>query len=82
MPHIKNGGNDPVENNDGEANVSCGPPRGKKRRTVVGNLTPIECEDTHGHAMCNSEQLIDHTIVGSNPADPGKCRESGKEIGR
>ena len=50
------------------------------RRTMEGNLAPVECEDTHGHAMCDAEQLIDHTIVGSYPADPGEVGESGKEI--
>ena len=82
MPHVENGGDDPVENDDGEANVSCDPPRSGKRRTGVGDLAPVECEDTHGHAVCDAEQLIDHTIVGSHPAYPGEARESGEEIGR
>ena len=82
MPHVDNGGDDPVENDDGEANVSCDPPRSGKRRTGVGDLTPVECENTHGHAVCDAEQLIDHTIVGSHPAYPGEARESGEEIGR
>ena len=81
-PHVKNGSEDPVETDDGDANVSCGPPRDGKRRSDVADLTPVECEDSHGHAVCNAEQLIDHTIVGSYPADPGKGREGGKEIGR
>ena len=82
MPHVENGSDDPVENDDGEANVGCDPPRNGKRRTVVGDLTPVKCEDTHGHAVCDSEQLINNTIVGGYPADPGEVRESGKKIRR
>ena len=81
-PHIKDGSNDPVEHDDSEANVSCGPPRDGKRRNDVRDLTPVECEDTHGHAVCDAEQLIDHTIVGGHPTDPGETRERCKEIGR
>ena len=82
MPHVENGSDNPVENDDSEANVSCAPPRNGERRAVVGDLTPVECEDTHGHAVCDSEQLINYTIVGSYPADPGEARESGKKIRR
>ena len=81
-PHVENGSDDPVENDDGEANVSCGPPRNVKRRNFVSNLAPVKCEDTHGHAVCNSEQLINHTIVGGYPADPGEAGESGKKVRR
>ena len=81
-PYVKNGSDDPVENYNGEATISCDPPRDGKRRAVEGNLTPVECEDTHSHAVCDAEQLIDHTIVGSHPAYPGEAREGGKEIGR
>ena len=81
MPHVENGSHDPVENDDGEA-VGCDPPTDVERRAVVGDLTPVKCEDTHGHAVCDSEQLIDHAIVGSYPADPGEARESGKKIRR
>ena len=82
MPHVENGSDDPVENDDGEANIACDPPRNGERRTQVGDLTPVKCEDTHGHAMCDSEQLINHTVVGSYPAYPGEVRESGKKIRR
>ncbi len=81
-PHVKNGSDDPVENDDGDANVSSGPPWNSKGRTVVRDLTPVECEDTHGHAVCDTEQLIDHTIVGGHPADPGEARERCEEVGR
>ena len=82
MPHVENGSDDPVENDDGESNVSCDPPRNGKGRRVEGDLTPVECEDTHTHAVCDPEQLINHTIVGSYPAYPGEARESGKNIRR
>ena len=80
MTHVNNGSDDPVENDNGETHVSCCPPR-EEKRSVEGNLTPVECENTHGQSVCDAEQLIDHTIVGSYPADPGKAGESGKEIG-
>ena len=51
IPYVKNGSEDPVEKDDGEANINCSPPRDGKRRNVVGDLTPVECEDTHGHAV-------------------------------
>jgi hypothetical protein len=50
----------PIENDDSEANVSCGGARGTMRRNVVGDyrdLTIVECEDTHGHVVCDAEQL-------------------------
>ena len=81
-PHVENGSDDPVENDDGGANVSCGPPGSEERRTGEGDLTPVKCEDTHGHAGCDSEQLINNTIVGGYPAHPGEARESGKKIRR
>jgi len=74
-----NGSDDPVEKDDGEANVSCSPPQDEM---VVRDLTPVGCEDTHGHAVCDAEQLIDHTVVGGYPTDPGEARERCKEIGR
>ena len=82
LPQVKNGCENPVENDDGEAKIGWGPPRPDKKRTVEGNLTPVECEDTHGQAVCDAEQLINHTIVGSDPAHPGEVRESDKEIER
>ena len=81
-PHIENGSDDPVEYDDSKANVGCDPPRSCERRTHVGDLTPVKCEDSHGHAVCDSEQLINNTIVGSYPAYPGEVRESSKEIRR
>ena len=81
--HIKNGGKEPVEKNDIDTNVRRGPPRVGKRRAFEGaDLSPVECEDTHGQAVGDAKELIDCGIVGSYPADPGKARESGKEIGR
>jgi len=44
-------------------------------------LTPVKGEDTHANAVSDTEQLVDFDIVGSYPADPGKTRESGEEIG-
>src|SRR6266850_8225861 len=80
-PHVKNDSDEPVEKNDCEANVSCYPPRGGKRRYKVGDLAPVKGEDTHGHTMHNPKQLVDLNIVVSYPADPGEARESGEEIG-
>jgi len=79
--HVKNGSEEPVEKDNGESNVGCSPPRDGKRRASVGNLTPVKGEDTHGHAVIDAEQLVDFDVVGSYPADPGKTRESGEEIG-
>jgi hypothetical protein len=80
-PHVKNDGYEPVEKNDCEANVGCDPPRGGKRRYKIGDLAPVESEDTHGHAVRNPKQLVNLNIVGSYPADPGEARESSEEIG-
>jgi hypothetical protein len=80
--HIKNRSDDPVEKEDAEADVCRSPPRVDKRRAGKGSdLTPVEGEDAHGHAVSDTEQLVDFHIVGSYPADPGKTRESGEEIG-
>ena len=81
-PHVKNDGDEPVEKDECEANVCCGPPWGGKRRKIVGDLAPVKGEDTHGHTMRNPKQLVDLNIVGSHPADPGEGRESSEEIRR
>ena len=80
-PHIKNDGDEPVEKDDCKANIGRDPPRDGKRRYIVGDLTPVEGEDTHGHTVRNPKQLVDLNIVGSYPADPGEGRESSEEIG-
>ena len=80
--HVKNGGDEPVEKDNGETNVGCSPPRDGKRRAIVGDLTPVKCEDTHRQTVGDTKQLVDFSIVGSKPADPGEAREGGKEIGR
>jgi hypothetical protein len=49
--HIKNGRNKPVEKDDADANVGPSPPWKRKRRAVVGDLTPVKGEDTHGQAV-------------------------------
>ena len=80
--HVKNGSEEPVEQDNGDSNVGCSPPRDGKRRANVGYLTPVKGEDTHGHAVSDAEHLVDFDIFGSHPADPGEGRKSGKEIGR
>ena len=80
-PHVENDGDKPVEKDEWEANVGCDPPRDGKRRYAIGDLAPVEGEDTHGHALPNPKQLVNLDIVGSNPADPGEARESSEEIG-
>ena len=57
-----NGSDDPVEKDDGEANVSCSPPQDEM---VVRDLTPVGCEDTHGHVVSCMTPNNDHTIVGA-----------------
>ena len=49
----------PIKNDD-EANVGCSAAGGTTRRNVVGglrDLTLVKCEDTHGHVVCDVEQL-------------------------
>ena len=83
MPsYVENGNEEPVEKCDTETHVGCRPPRVGKRGASEGDLTPVEGENTHGKAMCNPEELVDLGIVRSYPANPGKARERGEEIGR
>jgi hypothetical protein len=78
--HVKNGCDEPVEKDDGEANVGRSPPWNRKRRAIVGDLTPVKGEDTHGQAVGDAKQLIDLDIVGSHPADPREARQGSEEI--
>jgi hypothetical protein len=64
-PHVKNDGDEPVEKDDCEANVGYDPPRHDKRRWIVGDLAPVEGEDTHGHTMCNPKELVTLTLLGA-----------------
>ena len=83
MPsHVENGNKEPVEKCDSEARVGCSPPRGYQRGAGVGDLTPVEGENTHGQTMGDPKELVDLGIVWSHPAKPRKARESGEEIGR
>jgi hypothetical protein len=83
VPYVKAHSDEPVENHNGEPDVGCSPPRDRKRRITEGcELTPVKCENAHGHAVLDTKQLIDRGIVGSYPADPGEARESSEEIGR
>jgi hypothetical protein len=72
-PDVKNDGDEPVENNNGKTSVGCSPPRRGKRRAVIGDLTPVESENAHAHAVVCAEQLVDLDIVGNYPADPGEA---------
>ena len=80
--HVKNGGEEPVEEDNGETDVGCGPPRDGKRRAVVCDLAPVKGENAHRQAVSDAEQLVDFGVVGSHPAHPGEAREGGEEIGR
>jgi len=81
VSHVENGDEEPVEKDDGDTDVGRGPPRDWKGRIVEGDLTPIEGEKTHGHAMVHAKQLVDGRIVGCYPAHPREVRECGEKIG-
>lgn len=68
--HVKNGDEEPVEKQDGEANVSRSPPRDRKRGARVADLTPVEGENAHGQAVGDAKQLVDHGIFWSHPTNP------------
>jgi hypothetical protein len=72
MPHVKKDGDDPVENHDCKPNVGCSPRRSGKRRAHVRDLTPIEGENAHGHAVGDAGQLVNLGIVGDYPTNPGE----------
>jgi hypothetical protein len=82
VSHVENGDNEPVENDDGDADVGCGPPRDGKGRSDVGDLTPIEGEEAHRHSMVYAKQLVYRRVVGGYPTNPREVGESGEEIGR
>jgi len=82
VSHVENGYEEPVEKDDSDPDVGCGPPRDGKGRSDEGDLTPVEGEDTHGQAMDDAKELVDGRIVGCYPANPREVRESGEEIGR
>ena len=71
--HVENGDEEPVEEDDGATDVSSRPPRDRKRRTVVGNLTPVEGDDAHRQTVDNTEQLVDLGVIRRYPADPGEA---------
>ena len=81
VSHVENGDKEPVEKHDSDTDVGCDPPRDGKGRSDVGDLTPIEGEETHGHAMGHAKQLVDSRIIGCYPAHPREVRECGEKIG-
>jgi hypothetical protein len=80
--YVENGDNEPVEKCGSETHVGRSPPRGSKRDVGVGDLTPVEGENTHGQTMPDTKEMVDLGVVWSHPANPRKARESGEEIGR
>ena len=83
MPsHVKNGDEEPVEKCDTEALVGCSPPGVYQWGSDVGDLTPVEGENSHGQTVADPKKLVDLGIVWSYPANPRKARESGEEIRR
>jgi hypothetical protein len=82
LSYVENRNEEPVEKCDTDARVGRSPPRGAKRGAREGDLTPVEGENTHGQTMVDPKDLVDLGIVWSYPANPGKARERGEEIGR
>ena len=72
--HVENGDEEPVEEDDSGTDVSSSPPRDRKRRIVVGNLTPVKGDNTHRQTVDNTEQLVDLGIIRRYPADPREAR--------
>ncbi len=63
-------------------NVSLSPPRGRQRRTDVGNLTPIERDKRHPKARNGPKQLIDDDVLRGNPTNPVRKRKGSENVAR
>jgi hypothetical protein len=71
---------EPEKQHDSGADVGSSPPWDRKGWADVGKITPVEGEDTHGHAVRDAKHLVDLGIVGSDPADPRKGWEGRKKV--
>ena len=70
LSYIENGNEEPVEKYNGGANIGRSPKRDGKRGAGIGDLTPVEGENSHGKTMDNPKELVDFDIVWSHPANP------------
>ena len=69
--NIEDRDKEPVEEDDGDANVGSGPPWVSKwGASKSGNYTPVKTYEAHTQAVSDSEDLVDFGIVGGDPADP------------
>ena len=71
MTNIEDRDKEPVEEDDGDANIGSGPPWVNKRgASKGGNHTPVESYEAHAQAVSDSKDLVDLDIVGGDPANP------------
>ena len=72
---IKDGNQDPVEENKSSEDVDLGPPWNHKRTSNPCDLRPVERHNTHSQTSSYSKELIDGDILWGNPANPRKYGE-------
>ena len=69
--NIEDGGEEPIEEHDGDASVGNDPPWVNKRGgSKGGNYTPIKGYEAHAKALSDTENLVYLDIGGGDPADP------------
>lgn len=69
----------PVEKHESDKDVYFCPPGNHQRGTDVGDLIPVKVDKAHAQARHRSKELVDNEVVGNNPADETKVRESGEK---
>ena len=79
--YIKNWDKEPSKKDDSDTNVGSRPPRGGKRRATEGSdLTPVKGQDAHGHAVGDTEHLIDLDVVGRDPTHPREAGQGREQV--
>jgi len=53
-----------------------------ERAANVGNLRPVEGENTHSKPRLSAKQMINYLVVRSDPRNPWKVAECGKQVSR
>lgn len=72
---------DPEEYYEACDDVCFCPPRGSKWTNAdIGNLSPIEGNETHSETTLVTEQLVDDDVLWSDPAHPGEVAERLEKI--
>ena len=77
---VQDGAQDPVHHEEAREDLHFRPPGYHQRAADPRDLGPVERQDAHPEAARDTEELVDHDIVGDDPTDPVEVRHRLKDV--